>query len=77
MSTEVQAVLNAALALSLPQREELASQLAKSLVDSRVLTPEEQDEADDAWEAEIERRIAEFEQGRGLNNLESRSCRAL
>ena len=77
MSTEVQAVLNAALALSLPQREELASQLAKSLVNSRVLTPEEQDAADDAWEAEIERRIAEFEQGRGLNNLESRSCRAL
>jgi putative addiction module component (TIGR02574 family) len=64
MSTEVQTVLNAALALPLPQREELASHLAKSLVDSPVLTPEEQAEVDLAWEAEIERRIAEYEQGR-------------
>jgi putative addiction module component (TIGR02574 family) len=64
MSTEVQTVLNAALALPLPQREELAAHLAKSLVDSPVLTPEEQAEVDSAWEGEIERRIAEYDQGR-------------
>jgi hypothetical protein len=61
MSSEVQSVLNAALALPLPQREELTAHLAQSLVGSPDLTPEEQSEVDLAWEAEIERRIADFE----------------
>lgn len=51
-------ILTAALGLSLEQREEVALQLVDSL------HPADAEAYDAAWEAELERRITEMDQGK-------------
>ncbi len=57
METQPQQLLNAALALPESQRAELAASLLRSL-DS-----ESDPNADDAWAAEIQRRLASIDSG--------------
>ena len=56
MSTQLEAIESQALALAAAERSQLADRLISSLVDDATV--------DDAWAAEVERRIAAIESGR-------------
>jgi putative addiction module component (TIGR02574 family) len=58
------AVLNAALALPLKERAEIAHKLLQSLDDEQEPDAAEQAAIDKAWLEEIGRRVEDFEQGR-------------
>lgn len=62
MTNAVDGILGTALSLSAAERAELATRLIRSL-DGTDPTPEEQAAVDEAWKVEIERRLAEIENG--------------
>jgi putative addiction module component (TIGR02574 family) len=63
MTTNAKDVLNAALALPLKKRAEIADRLLQSLDDPRP-DATEQAEIDAAWAKEIDRRVREIDEGR-------------
>ena len=62
MSEQTQAILDAAMKLSVAERSALANQLMLSL-DEEPLTKGELDAMDALWAPEIRRRVAELESG--------------
>lgn len=60
MDEQTQAILDAAMRLSVAERSALANQLLLSL-DEEPLTQSEVDAMDDLWVPEIHRRVAEIE----------------
>jgi putative addiction module component (TIGR02574 family) len=62
MKADAKTVLDAALALPVDKRAEIAERLLSSL-DGPEPTPEEQTEIDALWAAEVERRMRELEDG--------------
>lgn len=62
MSEQTQAILDAAMRLSVAERSALANQLLLSL-DEEPLTQSERDAMDALWEPEIRRRVAEIDRG--------------
>lgn len=63
MSEQAQAILEQAMKLPFPEREQLANQLLQSM-DDVPLTEAEAEALDAEWAPEIRRRIAELESGR-------------
>lgn len=62
MSEQTQAILDAAMRLSVAERSALANQLLLSL-DEEPLTQSELDAMDALWEPEIRRRVGEIDRG--------------
>ena len=62
MSEQARAILEQAMQLPFPEREQLANQLMRS-VEEGMLTEAEADALDAEWAPEIRRRIAEIESG--------------
>ena len=62
MSEQAQAILEQAMKLPFPEREQLANQLMHS-IDNVPLTDAEAETLDAEWAPEIRRRIAELESG--------------
>ena len=59
MNANSQEIMNAALRLSETERARIAEQLLESL------SPSSEEALDDAWSAELDRRLADFEQSGG------------